>query len=113
MDDVVNSADRKAMRKKVGVAGAQALAAGLLPNPQVSFGYGFLAGGPGAANSVSAGISQDIVSLLSRSARRSAAAANEQSVQLSLLWQEWQIVSQGRTLLVRSRRRARQPALLA
>jgi outer membrane protein TolC len=109
---VVNNPDLKAMRKRVGVAGAQAFAAGLLPNPQVSFGYGFLAGGPGAANSVSAGISQDIVSLLSRSARRSAAAANEQSVQLSLLWQEWQIVSQARTLFVRTVELARQRAIL-
>jgi outer membrane protein TolC len=109
---VVNNPDLKAMRDQLGVAGAQAFTAGLLPNPQLSFGYGFLAGGPGAANSVTAGISEDIVSLLTRSARRSAALAHEQSVQLSLLWQEWQIVSQARTLFVRTVELARQRAIL-
>ena len=95
---VVNNPDLKAMRGQVGVAEAQAFAAGLLPNPQLSLAYGALITGFGAAtSSASATLGEDIVPLLTRSARRRAALANERSVRLNLLWQEWQIVSQART----------------
>lgn len=109
---VVNNPDLKGVRDQAGVAGAQAFAAGLLPNPQFSFSYGFLGGGPGAANSLSAGITQDVVALLTRSARRSAASASERSARLNVLWQEWQIVSQARTLFVRTVELDRQRAIL-
>ena len=45
---VVNNPDLKAMRREVGVAEAQAFAAGLLPNPQLSVAYGVLITGVGA-----------------------------------------------------------------
>ena len=100
---VVNNPDLKAMRGQVGVAEAQAFAAGLLPNPQFSFAYGALITGVGATtSSVSATLTQDIVPLLTRSVRRQAALANEHSVRLNLLWQEWQIVSQARTFFTRA-----------
>jgi outer membrane protein TolC len=100
---VVNNPDLKATRSQVGVAEAQAFAAGLLPNPQFSFGYGGLITGVGATtSSVSAALTEDIVPLLTRSARRQAASANERSVRLNLLWQEWQIVSQARTFFARA-----------
>jgi outer membrane protein TolC len=100
---VVNNPDLKAMRGQVGVAAAQAFAAGLLPNPQFSFAYGGLITGVGATtSSVSATLTQDIVPLLTRSVRRQAALANEHSVRLNLLWQEWQIVSQARTFFARA-----------
>jgi outer membrane protein TolC len=100
---VVNNPDLKAMRRQVGVAEAQAFAAGLLPNPQFSFAYGSLISGVGATtSSVSATLTQDIVPLLTRSVRRQAAVANERSVRLNLLWQEWQIVSQARTFFARA-----------
>lgn len=111
---VVNNPDLKAARDLVGVAGAQAFAAGLLPDPALSFSYGFLISGAGAtANSVSATLAEDIVPLLTRSARRLAAAANERSVRLNLLWQEWQIVSQARTLFTRAVALDRQRAVTA
>jgi outer membrane protein TolC len=100
---VVNNPDLKATRDQIGVAEAQAFAAGLLPNPQFSFAYGALISGVGATtSSVSATLAEDIVPLLTRSVRRQAAVANERSVRLNLLWQEWQIVSQARTLFVRA-----------
>ncbi len=100
---VVNNPDLKATRDQVGVAEAQAFAAGLLPNPQFSFAYGVLISGVGATtSSVSATLAEDIVPLLTRSVRRQAAVANERSVRLNLLWQEWQIVSQARTLFARA-----------
>ena len=86
---VVNNPDLKAMRGQLGVAEAQAFAAGLLPNPQFSFAYGGLISGVGATtSSVSATLTADIVPLLTRSVRRRAALANERSVRLNLLWQE-------------------------
>src|SRR5580704_11564415 len=47
----VNNPDLKAARSRIGVAHAQAFAAGILPNPQASADYGFLLGGPGTMNS--------------------------------------------------------------
>jgi outer membrane protein TolC len=110
---VVNNPDLKAARDQVGVAEAQAFAAGLLPNPQFSFAYGGLISGVGATtNSVSATLTQDIVPLLTRSVRRRAALANERGVRLNLLWQEWQIVSQARTFFARAVEFGRQRAVI-
>jgi outer membrane protein TolC len=63
MDDiatiaVLHNPDLKAARAKVGVARAQAFAAGLLPDPQLSFDYGFLVGGPGTTNSIMTGLAR-------------------------------------------------------
>jgi outer membrane protein TolC len=110
---VVNNPDLKAMRGQLGVAEAQAFAAGLLPNPQFSFAYGGLISGVGATtSSVSATLTADIVPLLTRSVRRRAALANERSVRLNLLWQEWQIVSQARTFFARAVELERQRAVI-
>jgi outer membrane protein TolC len=110
---VVNNPDLKAARDQVGVAEAQAFAAGLLPNPQFSFAYGVLISGVGATtSSVGATLTQDIVPLLTRSVRRRAALANERSVYLNLLWQEWQIVSQARTFFARGVELERQRAVI-
>jgi outer membrane protein TolC len=110
---VVNNPDLKAMRGQVGVTEAQAFAAGLLPNPQLSFAYGALISGLGATtSSVSATLGEDIVPLLTRSARRRAALANERGVRLNLLWQEWQIVSQARTFFARAVELERQRAVI-
>jgi len=61
---------------------------------------------------VSATLAQDIVPLLTRSVRRRAALANERSVRLNLLWQEWQIVSQARTFFARAVELERQRAVI-
>jgi outer membrane protein TolC len=97
---VANNPDLRAKRSRVGVAEAQVFAAGILPNPQLSFEYGFLVGGPGMANSVLAGLSQEVVSLLTLSTRKQAARAGEVSVELDVVWQEWQVVSRARLLFV-------------
>ncbi|MBS0220913.1 MAG: TolC family protein [Proteobacteria bacterium] len=97
---VANNPDLRAARRKAGVAHAQAFAAGILPNPQMPFNYGVLTGGPGVIDAISSGLSQDIIPLLTRSARVRSAKASEQSVRLDLLWQEWQVVSQSRLLFV-------------
>jgi outer membrane protein TolC len=105
MDDVAMIAiarnpDLRAMRQRVGVALAQVFAAGILPNPQFSFDYGFLTGGPGTTDSIMAGLAQDVVPLLTRSSRLDTARADAASVQLTVAWAEWQTVSRARTLFV-------------
>jgi outer membrane protein TolC len=109
---VANNPDLKTLRRKTGVARAQAFAAGLLPNPQLTFDYGFLTGGPGTTDALTAGLAQDVVPLLTRSARRRAAAAGEQSAKLDLLWQEWQVVSQARLFFIAAVELQRQHAVL-
>jgi outer membrane protein TolC len=109
---VANNPDLKALRRKTGVARAQAFAAGLLPNPQLTFDYGFLTGGPGTTDALTLGLAQDIVPLLARSARQRAATASQQSAELDLLWQEWQVVSQARLLFVAAVELRRQHAVL-
>ncbi len=105
---VAHNPDVKAARLRVGVAEAQVFAAGILPNPQFSFDYGLLTGGPGTTNSLMAGLAQDVVPLLTLSSRRDAARANAASVQLTMAWIEWQIVSRARTLFVDAVSLARQ-----
>jgi outer membrane protein TolC len=96
----VNNPDLKAARSRIGVAHAQAFAAGILPNPQASADYGFLLGGPGTMNSIVAGLSQDIVPLLTLSTRKASAQFNAASVELAVIWQEWQTIGRARLLFV-------------
>lgn len=95
-----NSPALRAARAQRGVAQAQLLAAGIPPNPSISASYGFLIGGPGTTAALSAGISQDLKSLITLSAKRGAARASAQEVDASLLWQEWQTVGQARLLAI-------------
>jgi outer membrane protein TolC len=109
---VANNPDLKGFRVRIGIAQAQAFQAGLLPNPALTFDYGFLISGPDVANSIAAGIAQSIQSLLTLSVRKAGAAANTRDVVLSALWQEWQVVSQARTFFVRAVSLDRQLQLL-
>lgn len=109
---VVANPDLKAARTALGVARAQAFDAGLLPNPSFSFSYGKLLAGAGMADAVSTGLAENILPLLTLSARRRAAAARERGVRLNLLWQEWQVVAQARSLFVQAVELARQRAVL-
>ncbi len=109
---VANNPDLKALRGQVGVAQAQAFAAGLLPNPKLTVDYGVLTGGPGIANSFALGLAQEIVPLLTRSARRAAANAGADRARLDVLWQEWQVVSHARLLFIRVVELARQHAIV-
>ena len=109
---VVNNPDLKARRDRIGVAGAQAFAAGLLPNPMLTLDRGFLFAGPGTMDALTLGLAQDIVPLLTLATRKTGAAAAAQSASLDLLWQEWQVVSQARLLFVRAVELDKQRAVL-
>jgi len=96
---VANSPALKTKRDAMGVARAQAFAAGLLPDPQIGLSGDFPApSGPGLTRGYSFGLSEDLGALLTRSSRVAAARSQAGQVRLELLWDEWQAVAQARLL---------------
>ncbi len=98
---VVNNPQLRIARDDVGVARAQAFAAGLLPDPQLSFSRDYPTSGPATTSAFGLGLSYDVGALLVRSSVKGAAKAEARKIDLNLLWQEWQVVSQARLLFVR------------
>ncbi len=96
---VANSPGLKVQRDALGIARAQAFAAGLLPDPQLSLGEDLpYHSGSGLTKAYNLGISEDVSALLLRSSRTHAANAQARQVNLDLLWAEWQTVAQARLL---------------
>ena len=95
-----NNPDLKAARAERGIAAAQVLQAGILPNPSLGGGYAFLLGGPGTSAAITASLTEDIKSLVTLSARRRSAVAAFHQIDASLLWQEWQTIGKARLLFV-------------
>ena len=101
---VANNPQLKEMRDELGIARAQSFAAGLLPDPQLGASFDHPTNGTtGNSNGFSLNPSYDVSALLLRSSRVGAAGANLRRVNLELLWQEWQVVSQARLLFTRLR----------
>jgi outer membrane protein, heavy metal efflux system len=99
---VANDPQLKIQRDAAGVTHAQAYAAGLLPDPQLSYERDYPIGHhTGATKAYTAGLAFDLGSLITRSSRVKAARASEHEVDLNLLWSEWQTVAQTRTLFDR------------
>ncbi|MBB5457280.1 TolC family protein [Paraburkholderia sp. Cpub6] len=97
---VANNPDLKLARDDLGIAGAQAYSAGLLPDPQLSVSSDY----PGAAGTTRAfnyGLSIDVMAIVLRSANKQSADATLAKTDLGLLWQEWQVVAQARQLFVK------------
>jgi outer membrane protein TolC len=86
----------KAERLRAGVAQAQLLAAGLLPDPQLSGGMSWSS----VRSGYDAALGADIRALVTRGAARRAAAAHGTQVSLEILWQEWQVAERARQLYV-------------
>ena len=95
-----NNLDLKAARTERGIAVAQVLQAGILPNPSLGAGYAFLLGGPGTSAAITASLTEDVKSLVTLSARRRSASAAALQVDASVLWQEWQTIGKARLLFV-------------
>lgn len=89
----------RSARDERGIAASQLLLAGILPNPQVAFGEEYPYGGAidGALTASNFGLSWDITQLISRDAKKRAAQANADSIDLSIAWQEWQIAQAAKT----------------
>lgn len=111
---VVNNPDLKAKRGKTQVAAAQAFAAGLLPDPQISpLSYDVTtSSGAGLTNAYAFGLSYDFAALITRGAKIDAATAAAQQVNLDILWQEWQTIQQARVLYVQLMNERRKLELL-
>ncbi|MDA8168631.1 MAG: TolC family protein [Nitrospiraceae bacterium] len=88
----------RAERDRSGVARAQLLQAGILPNPTFSYSLDVPTGGnsAGTVNAYGLGLDWDIKSLLTRGARIDAARAGEASVRLDIAWKEWQTAEAAR-----------------
>jgi outer membrane protein TolC len=97
---VQNNPDLRAARAQRGVAQAQILEAGILPNPVLGGSYGFLLGGPGTTDPITVSLSQDLRSFVTRPAKRRSARQTARAADASLLWEEWQVVAKARLLAV-------------
>jgi len=110
---VVNNPQLKAKRLQAGVAQAQLLQAGLLPNPQLSAGFVHpTSGPPPLTNGHTLGLTQALESLVTRGAAKAGARAREQQVNLEILWQEWQVAQRARQLFVQVRSQDRLARIL-
>ncbi len=96
---VANNPDLRSQRDDERISRAQAFAAGLLPDPQLSYEHD--RPDPGQAETTPAfnlGLTWNLGDLLTRSARVASAQAGTQEVHLNLLWSEWQTIARARTL---------------
>lgn len=109
---VANNPALKDARDALGVARAQAFAAGLLPDPVLRLGGAAAISGPASSSAFDLGLSEDVAALLTRSTAQTAAKASAREVALNLLWLEWQVVSRARELFIRTQAQSQSLALL-
>ncbi len=90
---VIANPKLRSIRDQRGIAAAQLLQTGILPNPQFSYKLDVPTGGAtlGTVNAYGLDLSWEITSLISRSAKIAAARADAASVDLDVAWQEWQV----------------------
>ncbi len=95
--------DLVAARSEHDVGKAQILDAGILPNPVFSVGvdHPYGSGSAGTSNLLDLSLAIDTKAFVSRGARRSAAEASLEQIDLGIAWQEWQVAEQARLLTVR------------
>ena len=109
---VANNPGLRLARDDLGIARAQAFAAGLLPDPVLGVVRGFPFSGPAVDSAFSLALSYELRSLLTHSAATQAASASTRQVDLDLLWQEWQVVSRARQLFIRDNHESQALAVL-
>ena len=95
---VLNDPDLAARRAAYKVSDAQVFVAGLLPDPQVSASVDKPVAGPDTHTAYSASIAMDLSALLARTYARRAAKFSAKEADLNLLWAEWGVAQQARTL---------------
>jgi len=109
---VLNSPKLQAVQSQLQQARAQLIQAGLLPDPQLNMSADAPAGSdPALVTGYGFGLGFDLQSLITRSARQSAASKQARTTYLKVLWQEWQIIQQARMLYRRALIQAQQVAL--
>lgn len=100
---VLNNPELKAERLQRGVADAQVLQAGLLPDPELGASFAESALNYGGALN----LTEDIRTILTRGAIEAEAKASARQIDLNILWQEIQVAEQARELFIRERSNAR------
>jgi len=99
---VENNPDLLATRTQRGVARAQVLEAGLLPNPSLSASYLFILNpmlGGDTFDAIAATVTQDIQKTITMKSRLRTAQAAALQVDASILWEEWQLIGKTRLLV--------------
>jgi outer membrane protein TolC len=97
---VLNDPDLIAARTRRGVAQADLLSAGLLPDPSVTVGFAALVSGPGNIPAISGSLAQDFSALITYRVNVRAAKAGLAAVDAGILWQEWQVAGQAEALCI-------------
>jgi outer membrane protein TolC len=89
---VIANPKLRASRDQRKIVAAQLLQAGILPNPQLSYGLDVPTAGTtqGTVNGFNVGLNWEITSLISHNAKLASAKADVVAVDLDLAWQEWQ-----------------------
>lgn len=97
---VVNNPELKLARDDVQIAGAQAFDAGLLPDPQLAAGIDIPTDNVAGSNytGMNLGLNYDFMALMTHNAAAAAAEKKIRQADLSLLWQEWQVIGRARLL---------------
>ena len=93
----------RADRDRRGLAVAQLIQAGILPNPTIGYTRDFVAGGTTKGTVTAYGLtgSWDISALVSHGAKVAAARANVQAISLDVAWTEWQTAVAAKLALYR------------
>src|SRR5436309_3465661 len=88
----------RAIRDRRGLAAAQLIQAGILPNPVVSYARDFVTGGntAGTREGYTFSAGWEFSALIPFLPKQTAARKNFQSVDLDVAWQEWQIAVNAR-----------------
>ena len=113
---VIVSPQLRALRDQRGIAQAQVVQAGILPNPQLGYALDRPVGNGdgGLINGQNLGLSWEVTSLLGRRDRIASARSSAAAFDLSLAWQEWQAAQDARLRAFRVLSlRARLPLLRA
>jgi outer membrane protein, heavy metal efflux system len=93
----------RAIRDRRGLAAAQLIQAGILPNPIVSYARDFVTGGNTAGTTTAYNFTAawEFSALVPFLPKQTAARRNFRSVDLDVAWQEWQIAMNARTAVYR------------
>jgi len=93
----------RAIRDRRGLAAAQLIQAGILPNPVVSYARDFVTGGntAGTVTAYNSTAAWELSALVPFLPKQTAARKNFRSVDLDVAWQEWQIAVNARTAVYR------------
>src|ERR1035438_4218942 len=95
---VIVSPELRALRDQRGVAEAQVVQAGVLPNPQLGYSVDRPHGAytPAVVAGRNRGLSWEVASLLTRHDQVASARAGAKAVDLSVAWEEWQTAQDAR-----------------